>query len=68
MRYLLSLLVLTSCATPVTMLENPKTGQIARCGGGMSGSVAGGIVGYHIQRNNDDKCVYEYIKQGFIQK
>lgn len=68
MKYLIPLLLLTACATPITMLQNPKTGQIVSCGGGMAGSVAGGYIGYSMQKDNDSKCVTEYMKQGFIKK
>jgi len=68
MRYILAVLVLAGCATPITTLEHPETKQVVQCGGGMSGSVAGGALGYHIQKNNDQKCIHEYMMQGFVQK
>ena len=56
---------LAGCATPVVMLKNDQTGQLARCGGGMAGSVAGGLIGYSIEKNNDEKCVRDYEAHGF---
>jgi uncharacterized membrane protein YeaQ/YmgE (transglycosylase-associated protein family) len=56
---------LVGCATPVVMLKNDQTGQIARCGGGTAGSVAGGMIGYSIEKNSDEKCVRDYEAQGF---
>lgn len=58
-------IALTGCATPTTTLKNPKTGQVARCGGGMSGSMLGGMIGHNIEKDNDAKCVREYEAQGF---
>jgi len=47
------------------MLKNDKTGQIARCGGGTTGSVAGGAIGYSIEKDSDEKCARDYEAQGF---
>lgn len=63
MRYILALLILAGCSTPVTMLE--KDGQVVRCGGNVSSSMAGGAIGYEIQKSNDKKCVADYMSQGF---
>ncbi len=60
-----SMLGLAACATPVTTLKNPKTGQVARCGGERSGSAAGGLIGYEMQKNDAAKCVNDYKLQGF---
>lgn len=57
--------LLTACATPVLMLKNPKTGQIVRCGGEKSGSMALGMIGYNIQKNTDQACANDYEAQGF---
>lgn len=65
MRYLIAVLFLAGCATPVTMLKNDKTGQVVRCGGGVSGSMAGGLIGHEIQKSNDKKCIADYMDQGF---
>ena len=46
-------------------MKHPETGQVAQCGGSATGSLVGGVVGYHIQKGNDKKCVNEYLKQGF---
>lgn len=65
----IALLVLATgiagCTTPTTILKNDSTGQIARCGGDASGSMMGGVIGYNIQKNNDEKCVRDYEAQGF---
>lgn len=58
-------LLLIACTTPETVLMHPKTEQIARCGGSANGSLAGGAIGYHIQKSNDQKCVESYLEQGF---
>jgi hypothetical protein len=61
-------LLLTGCTTPVTILENPKTGQIVSCGGNMSSSMVGGAIGYHMQKSNDEKCVQRMKTEGFVVK
>lgn len=61
---LISLLVLAACATPETILKN-KSGDVVSCGGSSTGSVVGGMIGYSIQKSNDDKCVNGYIAQGY---
>ncbi|MEE9446090.1 MAG: hypothetical protein V3V19_10555 [Cocleimonas sp.] len=63
---LLSLLTfISACTTPSTMLKNKRTGQIVECGGTADGSLTGGMIGYSIQKSNDEKCVSRYLKQGF---
>ena len=57
---------LPGCTTPSTTLRNPRTGQVATCGGNVSGSLAGGMVGYNIQKNSDQRCVAEYTRLGFV--
>lgn len=57
--------VLAGCTTPMTTLKNPKTGQVATCGGSATGSWTGGAIGYHMQKDNDAGCVATYKKQGF---
>lgn len=47
------------------MLKNKRTGQIVECGGTADGSLTGGMIGYSIQKSNDEKCVSRYLKQGF---
>jgi hypothetical protein len=54
------------CATPITNLKNPTTGEVVKCGGGYAGSAAGGLVGYAIEMNGDDQCVAKYKSAGFI--
>jgi len=62
---LLSTLLLLGCTTPKTMLKNEQTGQVAACGGNIEGSLAGGVIGYHIQKSNDENCIADYQQQGF---
>lgn len=57
---------LAGCATPVTYLKNPKTGEVVSCGGGVAGSWAGGLAGYSIERNHDNQCVANYEAAGLI--
>lgn len=61
----LIVLSLAACTTPATTLKHPKTGQVARCGGSATGSMVGGVLGYHIQKSNDTTCVSEFQSQGF---
>jgi hypothetical protein len=61
----LLLLALCACTTPKTMLVNDKTGQFHVCGGDVGSSIAGGIVGYHVQKSNDEDCVRDYKREGF---
>ncbi len=58
-------LSLAACATPVTTLKSSRTGQVVTCGGQRSGAMAGGMIGYDIQKKDADKCVKRYQKQGF---
>lgn len=62
---LLPLLVLAACATQETILQNEKTGEIVTCGGSSVGSVAGGMIGYNIQKSNDQTCVESHLSTGF---
>lgn len=64
MRYiLLAALFLSGCATPVTTMR--KGDSVVTCGGGTSGSVFGGYVGYNIQKGHDRDCTNEYTNQGY---
>jgi len=56
---------LSGCATPVIMLKNDRTGQVARCGGGTTGFMAGGLIGQSIEKNSDAACVHDYEALGF---
>lgn len=58
-------LILAGCATPVVMLQNKATGQVVRCGGGKTGSMALGLVGYNIEKDNDEQCARDYEARGF---
>ena len=62
---IVALLLLAGCTTPLTMMKNDTTGQVARCGGDATSSLAGGVIGYHVQLGNDAQCVKEYEAQGF---
>jgi hypothetical protein len=57
--------LISGCATPVFMLKNEKTGQIVRCGGGVTGSMAGGLIGYNMQKKTDKACVKDFENRGF---
>lgn len=59
-------LAAAGCTTPATTLRNPATGQVATCGGNTASSVAGGAIGYSIQRGADNRCVENYQRQGFV--
>ncbi len=59
------LIMLTACTTPKTVLKNPRNGQVAVCGGSANASLAGGVIGYHIEKGNDERCVNDYHNQGF---
>lgn len=64
MRKYILLLFLAGCTTPTTVLSN-KHGDIATCGGGTAGSIAGGLIGYTIQEGHDKDCVDEYKAKGY---
>lgn len=61
---LICCVLLTGCAVPETVLKD-RNGDVATCGGGSIGSVAGGLIGYSIQKSNAEDCVNEYKKSGF---
>lgn len=63
-KYVMALLLLTGCATPQTILS--YDGHYVSCGGSSVGSVAGGYIGYSLQRDSDDKCVHDYVAQGYV--
>lgn len=63
-RYLVLFIMLSACSTPVTMLKN-KQGDVVSCGGGVAGSIAGGLVGYTIQEGHDKDCVDLYRENGY---
>ena len=46
-------------------MKNSETGQVEQCGGSATGSLLAGVIGYHIQKSNDRKCVDKLEKQGF---
>lgn len=58
-------LALVGCATPVVMLKNESTGQIVRCGGGVGGFIAGGLIGQSIEKSADEACVRDFEARGF---
>lgn len=57
-------LLISGCSTPVSMMKN-ESGQVVRCGGNITSSLAGGMVGYYFQKKADDKCKEDYKKSGF---
>ena len=57
---------LAGCETPTTVLRHPTTGQVATCGGNVSSSLAGGMIGYAIQQSSDAQCVGTYAREGFV--
>lgn len=64
MKYLVIALLLAGCTTPLTTLRGPD-GRTESCGGNTSSSVAGGVVGYHIQKEADRRCVELLRNQGY---
>lgn len=62
---ILAALFLSSCATPVFILKNPATGQVATCGGGVMGSLLGGMAGYTIEESVDGHCAARYMAAGY---
>lgn len=60
----LSLLLLTACQTPQTVLVD-KHGHYEACGGSSVGSLTGGAIGYHIQKGLDEDCVNEKLAKGW---
>jgi hypothetical protein len=62
---LMAVIMLAGCTTPKVMLKNPETKQVVACGGSATGSLVGGVVGYHIQKSNDASCESDYMAQGF---
>jgi len=57
------LMGLTGCATPATYLRHGP--HVVKCGGSMAGSAAGGLIGYHIEKSQDEECVTKYKQQGY---
>jgi hypothetical protein len=62
---ILLIVLLAGCATPQTLLEN-KSHDVVSCGGGTAGSLAGGLIGYNIQKDHDNECIQSYIAKGYI--
>ncbi len=56
---------IAGCATPVIMLKNDSTGQIARCGGGTGGFTGGGLIGQSFEKQADEQCARDYEARGF---
>lgn len=61
-KYIIALLLLSSCATPITVMK--KGEDVITCGGGTAGSYFG-VTGYVIQQSNDHDCVQEYTLKGY---
>jgi uncharacterized lipoprotein YajG len=62
---IVALALLAGCTTPKTVLKNPKTGQVQVCGGNVTSSLVGGVIGYQMQKANDTECARDYMEQGF---
>lgn len=60
-----AIMLLAGCTTPRTMMQNPKTGDTAACGGNTSSSLQGGAIGYHIQKQRDAECVADLEARGY---
>lgn len=58
-------LLVSGCTTPATVLKHPKTGDVASCGGEYAASLAGGAIGYNIQKDKDAQCVTTYKAKGY---
>lgn len=63
---LLSVLTLVACTTPTYTMRNPETKQVVIVGGSATGSMTGGMIGYHIQRTNDLDKVEKLQEEGFV--
>ena len=61
---IISMFLLAGCATTETVLKN-KSGNFVTCGGSSVGSLAGGYIGYSIQKDMDEKCVQDNVAQGY---
>ena len=57
-------LTLAACATPVIMLKNDQTGEVARCGG-TNGFRGTAIAVDAVVPRSDEQCVRDYQAQGF---
>ena len=64
---LIALFALAACTTPVTTLKHPKTHKVVNCGGHQEASVAGGAIGYQIQKDKDAECVAMHKKKGYVE-
>lgn len=66
MKYILimSVLALTACATPATVLKN-KEGGTVECGGNVMASVLFGRIGYEVQKSMDEDCVKDAKAKGY---
>ena len=57
--------LLAGCATPLTVLRHPTTGATVQCGGGRGGSAIGGLIGYNLQKDSDERCVRDHEARGY---
>lgn len=62
---IISALFMTGCTTPKTVLTNEDNGQVVSCGGNTTISMFLGAIGYYMQKSDDQKCVSDYLEQGF---
>lgn len=63
MKYIVSLLLLSACSTPMTTMQ--RGDSVVQCGGGTMGSIVGGKIGYNIQQSHDRDCVNDYASKGY---
>ncbi len=59
------IIMISACTTPKTVLKHPDTGQVVSCGGNTTSSVAGGALGYYMQKSDDSECKVDYMAEGF---
>lgn len=58
-------LILSGCATPQTILHNDKTNKTEVCGGSRTGAFLGGMIGYQIEKDMDEKCAAAAKAKGY---
>lgn len=58
-------LLSAACARPAATLKAPRTGQVARCGGNVSSSLAGGGQGCSRQLEDDERGRRDDESAGF---
>lgn len=51
----------SACSTPAMLVKNPETGDVNRCGGGITTS----LIDYYMTKNKDAECVEQFKDQGY---